>query len=108
MRQGRSKQFHEHFDLAEECSALELAPAPWQIETTHFRNGYSAPGARTLLSCSMFSTLFIILQKNPCMWSLGFDGNPSKNFEKLLSHSQPCLSEGKNACRSHRGFLRQG
>lgn len=32
-------QFLEHFDLAEECSALELVPAPWQTETLHFRNG---------------------------------------------------------------------
>lgn len=100
-------QFYEHFDLAEGCSALELVPASWQIETTHFRNGYSPPGARALFSCSMFSDLCLIIKKT-CMGSLGFDRSPSKNLEKSLSCSQPRLYEGSSTCRSHRGFLRQG
>lgn len=94
MRQG-SKQYHEHFDLAEECSALELVPAPWQIETTHFRYSYSAPGARTLLSCSMFSTLYILFKKKiPSCCLLALMETLQRTWKSHLAILCPAFKKG--------------
>lgn len=71
--------------MAEGCSAFELVPAPWQIETTHCRNGYSAPGARTLLSCSVFSALLILLQKIPACGLSALTETPQRTWRSHLA-----------------------
>lgn len=84
VKQRRSKEHHEHFDLAEGCSALELVPASWLNETTHFRNGYSAPGARTLFSYSVFSTLFVLKQIT-CLSVLALTEAPQRTWRSHLT-----------------------
>lgn len=91
MRRGRSKQFDGHFDLAEGCSALELIPLFLGRLKLLIAEMIILLLEQELCSLVLCSLPSILLQKNPCMWSLGFDRNPSKNLEKSLSCSQPCL-----------------